>query len=124
VARSSKKQVKKAEWKGYHKVNLNKADEALFETWAKDNHVQLTDFEPLALNGYKISFSWDDYHEGVSASLYCTAQKMDWAGYSLTAWAGDIETAVKLLFFKHFIMCREQWEIAPDRPDKGTSPYG
>lgn len=124
MAKAQKKQVKKAEWKGYHKVNLDKADEILFETWRADNHVRLEDIGILLNNGYKFSLTWDDYHEGVSASLYCTQAKMAWAGYTLTAWAGDPDTATELLFFKHYVLCREVWEIAPEKADKGTSPYG
>lgn len=124
MAKSQKKQVKKADWKGYHKVNLDKADEVLFETWATTNTPTLTDLDILANNGYKFSVSWDSYHEGVSASLYCNDAKMDWAGYTLTAWAGDTETATKLLFFKHYVLCQEHWEIAPDKVDKGLSKYG
>lgn len=124
MAKSQKKQVKRAEWKGYHKVNLDKADEALFEAWQQENEVRFEDLGILANNGYKFSISWDDYHEGVSASLYASSAKMEWAGYTLTAWAGDVDTAVKLLFFKHFMLCREKWEIAPDKADKGTSSYG
>lgn len=120
----SKTAPKKAEWKGYHKVNLDKADEVLFEQWRETNDVQISDFDVLCNNGYKVSVSWDDYHEGVSASLYCTAAKMEWAGYTLTAWAGDTETAIKLLFFKHYVLCQEHWEIAKEKADKGVSSYG
>ena len=124
ASKGKNKPVKRAEWKGYHKVNLDKADEALFVAWMRENDVRFEDIGILCNNGYKVSFGWDDYHEGVSASLYCTSAKMEWAGYTLTAWAGDVETAVKLLFFKHFILCQEKWEIAPEKVDKGTSSYG
>lgn len=124
MAKTRKNQVKKAEWKGYHKVNLDKSDEALFEAWKGENDVRIEDLGILCNNGYKVSLQWDDYHEGVSASLYAASAKMEWAGYTLTAWAGDPTTALQLLFFKHFILCREKWEIAADKPDKGTSPYG
>jgi len=124
MARSQKKQVKKAEWKGYHKINLTPEHELLFEAWKGKMDIQLTDFEPLCNNGYKISFQWDDYNQGVSASLYCTAAKMEWAGYTLSAWAGDLETAIKLLFYKHFVMANETWEITKDVSNRGTSSYG
>lgn len=119
-----KTQPKKAEWRGYHRVNLDKADEALFEQWRGENVPTFADLDILANNGYKFAVSWDPYHEGVSASLYCTDAKMEWAGYTLSAWAGDTETATQLLFFKHYVLCREHWEIAPEKADKGTSPYG
>ena len=118
------KSAKKAEWKGYHKVNLTNEDATAFEAWKEHQDVTWTDFDVLANDGYKFSVSWDDYHEGVSASLYCTAAKMEWAGYTLTAWAGDTHSAILLLFFKHFVMCQQKWEIAKDRSEKQGLPYG
>jgi hypothetical protein len=124
MAKSQKKPVKKAEFKGYFNCNLLAADELVFEAWAVAQTIQLTDFEPLCNNGYKISFSWDEYHQGVSAALYCRDAKMDWAGYTLTAWAADIETAIKLLFYKHFVMSGEVWDVAPNQPERTHSTYG
>lgn len=124
MAKPQKKSVKKAEWKGYHKVNLSVEDGVTFDAWRVTQHVQFSDLDILANNSYKISLSWDAYHEGVSASLYCTDAKMEWAGYTLSAWAADVESALLLLFYKHYIMCEERWEVAPDRPAKDILPYG
>jgi len=124
MARAQKKQVKKAEWKGYHKVNLTKEDAAQYEVWKQNQKLLFSDIDVLANDGYKLSVAWDDYHQGVSAALYCTQSKMEWAGYSLSAWSGDVESAILLLFFKHFVMCEERWEIAPDRSQNEGLPYG
>jgi len=124
MAKTQRKQVKKAEWKGYHKVNLTKDQENEFENWAKETSVLFSDFDVLCNSGYKLSLSWDDYHSGVSAALYCTQAKMDWAGYSLSAWAADCETAIKLLFFKHFNICREVWDVAEERTERSHSKFG
>lgn len=124
MAKPQKKQVKKAEWKGYHRVNLSKENAAEFDVWRVSCDIQFSDFDVLANDGYKLSFAWDDYHQGVSASLYCTSAKMEWAGYSLTAWAGDAESALQLLFFKHFVMCNQKWEVAPERSQNEGLPYG
>lgn len=124
MAQQKRKQPKKAEWKGYHKINLTPADELAFEVWRGENKPTWGWLGILANNGYKFSVSWDSYHEGVSASLYCTESKMEWAGYTLSAWAGDVDTAVELLMFKHYAMCSERWEIAPDKRESQTSSYG
>lgn len=118
------KPAKKAQWLGYHRVNLSKADEAAFELWRVGETVRWEDIGILSNAGYKFSLSWDDYHQGISASLYCTQAKMDWAGYSLTAWAGDAESAVLLLLYKHYVMCEEEWDIALDRSENQGSSYG
>lgn len=123
---ASKKMSKpaKADWKGFHNVNLTKDDEAKFLDFNQqpiDWDEWLTHFTDA---GYKTSFDYDAYNEGFKASLYCTQAKMDWAGYTLTAWAVDVTTAFHLLIFKHHVMCKDRWEVAKDNPKKGTSSFG
>lgn len=115
---------KRAEFKGFHNVNLSSEDELLFESWQQDNVVGLNWLETWADAGYKVSVDYDAYNEGFKAALYCTQAKMEWAGYTMTAWAGDVQTALNLLAFKHYVMCNQRWEIAKDKPNKGTSKYG
>src|SRR5690242_14906139 len=124
MATKKMKKPAKAEWKGFHNVNLSAEDEVLFEAWQKENVTAFNWVEALADEGYKVSFDYDAYNEGFKASLYATQSKMEWAGYTLTAWAGDVQTAFNLLCFKHYVMCKQQWEIAKDKPNKGTSKYG
>jgi hypothetical protein len=124
MAKPQKKSVKRAEWKGYHKVNLSVEEAEQFDGWRTAQVLQFSDIDVLANGGYKLSVSWDDYHEGVSASLYCTSAKMEWAGYALSAWAGDVESAILLLFFKHYVLCKETWEISKDRSENQGLPYG
>lgn len=124
MAAKKSKPVKKAEWKGYHKVNLSKEQENEFDAWEVSQTIQITDFDVLCNAGYKLSISWDDYHQGVSASLYCTQAKMDWAGFTLSAWAAEANTALKLLFYKHYVICEEVWDIAEERSERTHSKYG
>lgn len=124
MAKPQKRQVKKAEWKGYHKVNLSKEQESAFEIWSSQQNILLSDIDILCNAGYKMSLSWDDYHSGISASLYCTQAKMDWAGYTLSAWASDVDTAIKLLFYKHYTICCEVWDVAEERTERSHSKFG
>lgn len=124
MAAKKNTKVKKAEWKGYHSVNLTIAQEGDFDLWCLTEAVQLTDLEPLLNNGYKLSFAWDNYHQGVSASMYCVDAKMEWAGFTLTAWAADVETALKLLFYKHFVICSENWDVSGNNTERTYSRYG
>lgn len=114
----------KAEWKGFHNVNLTKEDEKLFEIWQVENPTGINWIEALTDEGYKVSFDFDPYNDGFKASLYAVSAKMEWAGYSLTAWAGDVQTALNLVCYKHYVMCNQIWEIAKDVPKRGTSSYG
>lgn len=124
MAKTPKKQVKKAEWKGYHKVNLSKEQEQAFAQWASENPYGMEDIERLVDLGYKVSFGYDDYHQGFTASMYCTQAKMAWAGYTLTAWAGDMVTAYYVLMYKHFEICKGEWDIAPERSESQSSSFG
>lgn len=124
MAKPQKKQVRKAEWKGYHSCNLLAADELPYETWASTQVIQLSDIDVVVQSGYKFSLGWDTYHNGISAALYASDIRLSWAGYSLTAWAGDAESAIKLLFYKHYVMCKGQWEIAPNNTENTHRSYG
>jgi hypothetical protein len=124
---ASKKQTlkpKKVDWKGYHKINLSPKDEVDFITWCETNEVQISDFDLLTNNGYKFSLNWDNYHEGVSASLTCQNSKLPFVGYTLSAWASTADMAIKLLFFKHYVMSSEEWDLVVERPDKNLSAFG
>lgn len=118
------KKPAKAEWKGFHNVNLSAEDEAAFIAWDCGVIDVYAWLEHLTDAGYKVSFDYDAYNEGHRASLYCTQAKMDWAGYTLTAWAEDAQTAFKLLLYKHDVMCKGVWDVAKDHPKKGTSNFG
>lgn len=124
ATKKQNKPVKRAEWKGYHKVNLTREDDALFGSAYVTKDVPWSDIDILINQGYKFSIAWDDYNQGVTASLYAQSQKMEWAGYTLTAWAGDVETATKLLLFKHYVVCREQWEIAKPEREGSNVKWG
>lgn len=124
MAKAQTKQVKKAEWKGYHKINLTKEQDALFTAEYANRAIPFSDFDILVNNGYKLSISFDSYNHGVSAALYAQDKKMEWAGYTLTAWAGDAETALKLLLFKHYVVARELWEVVPHEREGSNVKWG
>lgn len=118
------KQVKKAEWKGYHKINLTREQDELFTTDYASRDVTLSDVDILVNNGYKLSISFDAYNHGVTASLYAQDQKMEWAGYTLTAWAGDAQTAINLLLFKHYVVAGEHWEVVREEREGSNVKWG
>lgn len=117
---TSKKSTKarKVEFKGYLRVNLTDEQDAHFERWAEAQVIQLSDFDILVNNGFKVGFSWDSFHDGVVASLFANDPKLAWSGWILTAWDADVESAIKLLFYKHYIICEEDWEKFYDVVEK------
>jgi hypothetical protein len=124
MAKPSSRKATKAEWKGYHKINLTNEQTKEFESDYLPKEIALSELDLLANNGYKFSLSWDSYNSGISASLYCQDKKMDWAGYTLTAWADCAETATKLLLYKHYIVALGQWEIVPHEREGSSTKFG
>lgn len=124
MAKTKSTKVSSAEWKGYHKINLTREQTEEFERDYLPKEVSLTEFDILVNAGYKFSLNWDDYNTGVSASLYCREKKMEWAGYTLSAWAGDAETATKLLLFKHYVVAKQTWEIVKFEREGSSTKFG
>ena len=118
------KKQQKVEWKGYLSVNLDGDDEAAFDVWEVKRTFSIVDVAVLVDNGYKFSLNWDSFHSGFTASLYSASGKLAWTGWTLTAWAGDVETAMRLLFFKHYVMCEEDWERFTGKVEKSNRKYG
>jgi hypothetical protein len=120
----TKKAVKKAEWKGYIKVSLTKEQDAEFDVWKETVTDVFAWMDTLVGDGYKLSFSFDDYHSGVSAALYASGAKMETAGYSLTSWGENVEEAYLMLCYKHFVICNQFWEIPEYQPEKSYAKRG
>jgi len=118
MAKPQKKVAKRAEWKGYLRVNLTEEQDAHFDAWKVSQNVQLSDLDILLNNGFRFSLSWDTFHSGVSASLMATDVRLSWAGYTLTAWDTNVEDAILLLFYKHYVVCEEDWERFTDVVEK------
>ena len=121
---TAKKQAPKIEWKGYLNVNLSPDDEVVFEAWETERVFGIGDVAILVDNGYKFSLNWDSHHSGFTAGLYSGNAKLAWTGWTLTAWAADVETAMRLLFFKHYIMCEEDWEHFTGKVERLNRKYG
>jgi hypothetical protein len=123
---TSKKLSKKSkvEWKGYLRVNLTAEQEEHFDVWFPSQTIQLSDFDILCNSGFKFGLSWDSFHAGVSASLYANDPKLSWSGYTLTAWAEDAQSAIELLFYKHYIICEEDWEHFTDVVERSGRKRG
>lgn len=125
MATSKKKaSAAKIEWKGFLNVNLSAEDETIFEQWETERTFGISDVAVLVDNGYKFALNWDTHHDGFVASLYSGSPKLAWTGWTLTAWAGDVETAMRLLFFKHYYLAEEDWEQFTGKVERLNRKYG
>jgi len=124
MATQKKTKAPKIEWKGYLNVNISTEDAAAFDQWEVKRKFSFSDISILVDNGYKFSLNFDTHHSGFVASLYSGSTKLAWTGWTLTAWAEDAETAIRLLFYKHYMMCEEDWERFTYKSEKSGLKYG
>jgi hypothetical protein len=124
MAKTPSKRQTKVAYQGFINVNLTKEQEVEFDAWALAADIGWDWVADLVDAGYKLSFDYDSYNQGFKASLYANAKKLSWAGYTMTAWAGDVQTAMKLICYKHFMLANQDWDQFRDAPKRGTSSYG
>lgn len=88
-----------AEWKGYVNVEQSEATKKQFNAFRDDaNLVQEVTAEILC-KGYKMSVVQADDDETVKATAYAAFQGMPDSGLSVSAWAGDIWSALAAVAF-------------------------
>jgi hypothetical protein len=122
--KTATKRPPKAEYKGYLNVNLSAEDDLQFDAWYGTGAFSLDMLFDVMDLGYKISFSIDDYNDGISVAIYAKSTKLDWAGWTLTAWAGTLHEAAALCFFKHHFVCNQDWNQFTGRPQKSHASRG
>jgi len=115
---------KRVEFKGYLRVNMTEEQDAHFDVWFPQQTIQISDFDILCNNGFKFGLAWDHFHQGVVASLFANDARLGWSGWILTAWADSADEAIGLLFYKHYIVCEEDWEKFYDVVEKSHRKRG
>lgn len=89
-------------------IRLYEADKDTFEKWrvtaGQDVDILLA---RLALDGYKMSVSWDDNNSCYIASHTCLNEKDENYCLILTSRSDDMFEAMALNAFKHFKMCHD-----------------
>jgi len=118
------KRTPKAEFKGYLNVNLTAEQEAEFDRWFAETGFDLSVLFDTMDMGYKIAFAIDDYNDGIVVTMYAKSTKIDWSGWTLSAWAGSLEEAAAFLFFKHHYVCNQDWNQFTGRPQRSHASRG
>lgn len=124
TTQKNKAKNKRIEFQGYLRVNMTGEQDVQFDVWFPSQVIQVSDFGILCNNGFRFGLSWDNFHGGMVATLYANDPKLSWAGWVLSAWAESVEEAVGLLFFKHYIVCEEDWERFIDVVEKPNRKRG
>lgn len=75
--------------------------------------------QTLAQGGYRVAISYSPANDAMIASLTCKAEGDVNEGCTMTSFALDWVTALRIMCYKHFVIAKENWGgIAgdPDRP--------
>jgi len=122
--KATQKRPPKVEYKGYLNVNLSAEQEAEFDSWYAAGSFDIGLLFGMIDFGYKISFSEDEFNDGIAVSMYAKSSKLDWAGWTLTAWAGDLNEAAAFCFYKHWFVANQEWDQFTGRPAKTHAKRG
>lgn len=89
---------------------LDAATKKQVKAWDGEYKTTLDAVERLILDGYKISSSFDRFHDCVG--VFCTMPQADHKhhGLCLSARAPNFLDALKVLVFKHFTLLQENWD--------------
>jgi hypothetical protein len=115
----------KVAFKGFVDYRMSDDVRPAFEVWRDDQApAKLWEdiHEKLASN-YKVTFSFDSYHDAMQVSLTCNDPKHPDAGYCLTARSDTIEEALYTLFFKDQVLLEGQW-LENSKSQKDKSRWG
>lgn len=106
-----KQKEQKFKWNGYINVDIpdGRRDEA--KMFIVDVSMVLEAVEQVVSDGYKISLRRDSNSEGVTATLTCHSQESDNYGHAMSAFAGDVVSALGVVVFKHYRVVDEEWGV-------------
>jgi hypothetical protein len=72
----------------------------------------------LLQQGYKLSLSWDAENSVFYSTLTQTGEESPWRGWALSGRGPTPEGALKMLFYKHFTVLKEDWaKASSEKPD-------
>lgn len=99
-----------AEWGGYINVRVDASERADFDGWQVAEQANISRMlEDAAIEGLKLSVSYDAANSAYVASFTGAGCLADDARYVLSARSGDFWEAVALLLYKHHVLLRGDW---------------
>ena len=106
-----------ADYKRYIYCNLPPADKRKLSELTLD-HAELLDWAiSLAEGSYKLSTAPSRDGSSITAQLFCIDRNHRHAGCILSAFGKDAITALKVLWYKHTQVLKEDWFLLSDDDD-------
>jgi len=114
----SKKQTKTTsnEWTStFVRCDLDKETKEKVKAWDPKYEATIDALDRLLVDGYKVSFSPDKYHDCVGCFVSHPEPTHKHHGQCLTARGPDWINAAKVAVFKHFHILDEDWGAPVDQ---------
>lgn len=102
----------KDEWGGYVQCSVDGPEREQFDLWLAENPTAMPALLVDALaSGLKLTLVWDGKNDCFIATLTGRPDYEGQSAYtcSLSARAGDMNTALSVLVYKHVEICGEDW---------------
>lgn len=105
----AKKDEKKVAWRGFVPYRLTAEERERFKEFNAENETPPTALlVTLFDQGLKVTASSNPENESFIISCTGTNLGGDWAGYTHSSFASDIDTAIRLAYFKHVVLWSEK----------------
>lgn len=119
---AAKKQQRQA-WKGFVSYRLTNDERDAFKEFDAD-----CETPPTALlvtlfdQGFKVTIQADRDRESFTVACTGGDGSGDWAGYTHSSYAADVDTAIRLAYFKHIRLWPENQ--LPEQADSPQERFG
>lgn len=92
-------------------IRVTASQEAAFTEWvASSKEDGLAWFNIFTGDGFKVSVSWVFDQNAFCVSLIGTDNTKDHRDMVMTSWSDDLEEAIRLAAFKHYVLCEgKEW---------------
>lgn len=99
-------------------VKLTEADRENFIHYMGDEIDPIKCLQAFADDGYRVGVSWSGEHQSYTVSVTCRDDESPNNGLCMTSFAGKLDRAVMLAWFKHDVICKRAWRSrVPEREE-------
>ena len=104
------------QWEGFARIDLSDAEKERFAEWDVQDEDVFVLMADLIGSGYKVSLSFNDKNSTYICALTCRNPKSPNAGYTSSAFANTWYQALRVMLYKHLVVCDGDWSTSKLRP--------
>jgi hypothetical protein len=108
----------KATWQGFVDIPMTAHQKEAFKAVEMDAEDFERTLEDFIGEGYKVSVTYQRKQGSFQVAATAQWAGMPNAGYTTSAWAKDVFTALRLLLYKHYDMCGGDWAAGDSSGDE------